>query len=170
MRQIQIVSTIGSEIISVDDCKNFIRIDTTEDDTLLGYMITSARLQAESYLSRDILSKQRKYYLDNALDGLVDVPYGPIDSIDEVKVDNIVITDYTERGLGDITIKMDPTDKEVLITFTTTGMSDGLLKQALLQIVSTLYDNRTDYVNGTISTELDSSSKVILNGYKSVFI
>lgn len=170
MRQIEILSTIGSEIISVSDCKNYIRIDTTEDDTLLGFMITSARLQAESYMSRDILSKQRLYYLDNSLTGEIDVPYGPVDTIDEVKVDSVVTTDYTQKGLQDPILIINPTDKIVEIKYTTLGMSDGLLKQVLLQMVSTMYDNRTDYVNGTISTELDSSYKRILDGYKSVWI
>lgn len=170
MRQIQIVSTIGSEIISVSDCKNYIRIDTSEDDTLLGFMITSARLQAESYLSRDIVSKQRKYFLDNSYDGKIDVPYGPISSIDSVTIGGVAETGYTTYGLGDLMVEIDPTDKAIEITFTTEGMNDGLLKQVLLQMVSTLYDNRTDYVNGTISTELDSSYKRILDGYKSVWI
>lgn len=170
MQQIQIISTIGSEIISVSDAKNYIRIDTSEDDTLLGYMITSARLQAESYLSRDIVSKQRKFFLDNCKDGEINIPYGPITSIDVVKINSVTTTNYEVKGLGDKMLYIEPTIKDVEITFTTTGMNDGLLKQALLQMVSTLYDNRTDYVNGTISTKLDSNSQAILDGYKSVWI
>ena len=49
-------------------------------------------------------------------------------------------------------------------------MNDGLLKQALLMMVSTYYDNRTDFVTGTIVQDVPSSAQNILNGYKAMFV
>lgn len=176
MRQIEIVLELGSEIITTTDAKNYARVETGNDDTLIGYMITSARIQAENYMSRDIKSKRRTYYLDNSLDGIIDLPFCSSNTtsagttIESVKIDGVVTTDYEVRGLDDKIVIIQPTDKRIEITYVTSGMNDGLLKQVLLQMVTTLYDNRTDYVNGTISTELDSNYKRILDGYKSVWI
>jgi len=172
MPQIKINSTTGSEIITVADCKNFIRIDTSADDTLLGVMITAARINAENYLSRDIVAKTRTYFLEiSPLDLMIDVPFGPIASIQSVTgtKDNTTLT-YSTYGLDDKIIELNGVYDNVKVNYTTAGMSDGLLKQALLMIVSTYYDNRTDYVTGTIVQDVPSSAQSILNGYKSMFI
>ena len=44
MRQIEIVSTTGSELITTSDVKDYVRIDTTADDTLIDRMIVQAAL------------------------------------------------------------------------------------------------------------------------------
>jgi hypothetical protein len=169
MRQIKINDTLGSEIISVADAKLFIRIDTNADDGLLDDMIVEARIVAENYMSRDIVSKDRTYYLDYSHDGLIDVPFGPIESIEEVTVRGEIVS-FTEYGLGDTMIELEGNARDIKINYITEGMSDGLLKQVLLQMVSTYYDNRTDFVTGTIQGDLPSNYKRILDGYKSVFI
>lgn len=172
MPQIKINSTTGSEIISVADCKNFIRIDTIADDALLGVMITAARINAENYLSRDIVAKTRTYFLEKSPnDLLIDVPFGPIASIQSVTgTINNTSLEYSIYGLDDKIIELVGIYDNVKINYTTSGMSDGLLKQALLMMVSTYYDNRTDFVTGTIVQDVPSASKQILNGYKAMFI
>ena len=170
MRQIQINEVLGSEIITVTDAKNFIRIDTTADDTLLGIMIEAAHTAAENYMSRDIIAKNRKYYLDYTSDGLIDIPWGPIDEIVSVQINNIEQTGYTVYGLGDKMIELEGNARDVIIEFTTLGMSDGILKQALLMMVSTYYDNRTDFVTGMTVNDVPSASAKLLDGLKSVFI
>ena len=44
-------------------------------------------------------------------------------------------------------------------------MTDNALKLAILQLATTYYDNRTDYVAGNI-TEIPSSVKKILDPFK----
>jgi hypothetical protein len=64
-----------------------------------------------------------------------------------------------------------PYAKEVLITYTTAGLSDDLIKQALLQMVSTYYDNRADFVEGgRILSEIPTNVKSILSSYKQMFV
>ena len=172
MPQIRINSTTGSEIITVADCKNFIRIDTSADDSLLATMIISARIVAENYLSRDIVAKTRTYFLEKSpWDLLIDVPFGPIASIQSVTgTEENTPIEYNVFGLDDKIIELEGIYVNVKINYTTLGMSDGLLKQALLMMVSTYYDNRTDYVTGTIVQDVPSASQAILNGYKAMFI
>lgn len=170
MRQIKINETLGTEIISVVDCKNFIRIDTNADDSLLELMIESARINAENYLSRDIVAKNRTYFVDEYKYGTIDIPFGPVDEIISVVNQNNTSLNYVEFGLGDKMIELNMPALAVSITYTTLGMNDGLLKQALLMIVSSYYDNRADFVVGSIVQDIPSSSKSILGGYKSVFV
>ena len=169
MRQIKINDVIGSPIISRTDAKNYIRIDVTADDTLIDLMIEAAHTAAENYMSRDIIAKDRTYYLDESVDGFIDVPFGPVASVDSVTVKGTNVS-FTVYGLGDPMVEIEPATADIKINYTTEGMSDGLLKQALLMMVSTYYDNRTDFVTGMTVNEVPSASAKLLDGIKAVFI
>jgi len=169
MRQIKINSTIGTEIISLSDVKNYVRIDTSADDNLITDMIIQARIFCENYISRDIVSKNRTYYLPKS-SGLFDLPFAPVTSVSSVTAEGVAVT-FQELGLDDLSIQLDGGPAlEVKATYVTTGINDGFIKQALLQLVSTLYDNRADYVTGTIVSAVKTDVKNLLTSYKMMFI
>ena len=63
----------------------------------------------------------------------------------------------------------------VKITYVTQGLNDALVKQAMLQLISTYYDNRADFIEGNSrgignSVEIPTSTKQILTSYKTMFI
>ena len=170
MRQIKINSLLGNEIITLGDVKNYVRIDSDDDNDIITNMITQARIWCENYISRDIVPKNRTYYLPST-NGMFDLPFAPIASVVSVLI-NGNAAEYTEYGLDDLSIELDggPADN-VKVTYTTTGINDGLIKQALLQLVSTYYDNRADYSLTTGDLEkVPSDVKSILAGYKTMFI
>ena len=102
--------------------------------------------------------------------GLFDLPFAPVATIESVTVEGEAAT-YTEYGLDDLSIELDGgPSNNVKITYTTAGLNDGLIKQALLQMVSNLYDNRADFVTGTIVSDIPTNVKSILSGYKTMFI
>ena len=168
MRQIKTNSVTGSEIVTTQDVKDYVRIDTSADDTIIGRMIEQARIWCENYISRDIVAKTRTYYVDST-NGVFDIPFAPVDSITSVTVQGEA-AEYTVLGLDNETIELDGGSAEqVKVSYSTTGLSDGLLKQAILQLVSTYYDNRADYVDGSIN-EIPTNVKSILSSYKSMFV
>ena len=170
MRQIKINSTIGGEIITAQDVKDYVRIDTNADDALIVRMITEARIWCENFISRDIVAKNRTYYLPTT-NGMFDLPFAPIASVVSVTIEGAT-AQYTEYGLDDLSIELDggPADN-VKVTYTTTGLNDGLIKQALLQLVSTYYDNRAEFSVSTGKVnEIPTDVKSILAGYKTMFI
>jgi uncharacterized phiE125 gp8 family phage protein len=168
MRQIKINSVTGSEIVTTQDVKDYVRIDTSADDAIIGRMIEQARIWCENYISRDIVAKTRTYYVDRT-NGVFDIPFAPVNSITSVTVQGEA-AEYTVLGLDNETIELDGGSAEqVKVSYSTTGLSDGLLKQAILQLVSTYYDNRADYVSGSIN-EIPSNVKSILSSYKSMFV
>lgn len=168
--QMKINSTTGSEILTTSEAKDFIRVDTSADDTIIGQMITQARIWCENYISRDIVAKNRTLYLASVNERFV-LPFSPVASVSSVTVEGTATTDYETYGLDDtiIALNMLPS-KEVKVTYITSGQSDSLLKQAISQLVATYYDNRNDFVLGTIVNEVPTSVKNILSSYKNMFI
>ena len=170
MRQITINSTTGNEIITIQDVKDFARIDTSADDTLISLMIETARIWCENYISRDIVPKNRTYYVDVTTTGLIDLPFSPVASISSVTINNETAT-FTILGLNNETIELDGGAAEkVKITYITSGINNALIKQAMLQTISTYYDNRADFVQGANVHLIPTSAKTILSSYKSMFV
>jgi uncharacterized phiE125 gp8 family phage protein len=172
MRQIKVNSTTGNEIISVQDVKNYARIDTSADDTLIVLMIETARVWCENYISRDIVPKNRTYYLDTTTTGLIDIPFAPVASIESITINDEAAT-YTILGLDNETIELDGGAAEkVKITYITNGINNSLVKQAILQTVSTYYDNRTNFISdqGQTLNVIPTDAKNILISYKTMFV
>ena len=169
MRQIKINSETGSELITTQNVKDYVRIDTSEDDTLIGQMIVQARIWCENYISRDIVAKNRTYYLDKT-NGIFDLPFAPVASISSLSIDG-TSADYTVLGLDNETIELDGGAAEkVSVTYVTSGLDNGLIKQAMLQLISTYYDNRADFKTGIIVSEVPTNVKAVLASYKSMFV
>ena len=173
MRQVKINSTTGSEIVTTADVKLYARIDTSTDDALIVRMITQARIWCENYVSRDIVAKNRTYYLDST-NGVFDLPFAPVSSISSVTLDGTASTDYTMLGLDNETIELDGgASEKVKVTYVTSGLDDSLLIQAILQLTATYYDNRSDVFEGGSrfgQVEIPTSVKNILSSYRSMYI
>lgn len=168
--QIKINSEVGTEIITTADVKDYARITTTDDDTLIGRMITQARIWAENYISKDIVSKNRSYYIAST-NGTFDLPFAPVTSISEITINGTATTDYEILGLDNTTIELDAGSAErVKITYITSGISDSLVKQALLQLVATYYDNRSDFEIGKTINMIPTDVTTILQSYKTMYI
>ena len=60
--QIKIDSTTGSELVNTATAKTYLRVDTSADDTLIGQMITQARIIIENYISKNRNDKCIKLY------------------------------------------------------------------------------------------------------------
>tara|TARA_R100000734_G_C3255066_1_gene55423 strand:- start:3 stop:560 length:558 start_codon:yes stop_codon:yes gene_type:complete len=167
--QVKINSTTGSEIITTANAKDFIRVDTTADDTIIGEMITEARIWTENYIAKDIVAKTRTYYTPFQKERFV-LPFAPVASITSVTVDDTA-ADYEVKGLDNEIIELNELPaKEIKVSYTTSGLDDSLLKQALLRLVSTFYDNRAEFVVGQQVNEIPMGVKNILSGYKTMFI
>jgi len=169
--QVKINSTTGSEIVTTSDVKDFARIDTSDDDTIIGRMITQARIWCENYIGKDIVAKNRTYYLPFA-STRINLPFAPVASISTVTVEGSTAS-YTGRGLDNEIIELNELPaKEIQVTYVTAGMNDSLLIQAILQLTSTYYDNRADFsvMQGVNFVEVPSNVKAILSSYKNMFI
>ena len=101
------------------------------------------------------------------------IPFAPIASITSVTVENVAVT-YETYGLYDDIIEISTlgNHKDIIVSYTTSGQDDPLLQQAILQFVSTLYDNRADFVvmQGVSFVEIPANVEHILAPLKNAFI
>ena len=146
----RIVQEIGTtEPVTLQEVKAYIRGKNTEEDTVLitPIMITSARKQAEKFLNRDIVSKQRITYYSHLTDP-VNLIGAPILSIDSIVVDGgsplVVNDDYELKGLDNPLLELTDTSAEnVLVTYTTAGFAAEEVKMGVLALCANLYYGRT---------------------------
>ena len=180
MREIKINSTTGNEIVTTQEAKDYLRVENSADDNIIARMIIQARIWCENYISSDIVAKNRTYYVKELKQGQyyydeyetprLQLPFGPVASISSVTTDGNTST-YEIKGINNEIIELkDGSAKEIKVTYITQGLADSLVKQAILQTVSTYYDNRADFKTGTIVSEIPTGAKDILAVYKNPFV
>ena len=155
----RVVSVIDdTDIVTLAEAKNYIRINHNEDDALITNAITQATLMAEVYTYSDIKPKQREMSL-SYVNQSFNLFNAPIESIDSVTIDGVETTNYEIDGIDNPTLKLDVLpSRKVLVTYTTKGISDVGIKQGILSAIAYLYYGR--------DSKMNSSYKVWLAPYK----
>ena len=167
----------GTDPVTVEEAKTWGLIDTSAEDTLIGEMITTVRQTLETYISRDIVSRDREYYIEYVDGATIELPFAPIDSVTSITHGNddtalTVNSDYYVRGVSDKRIELTSYPKYyVKIKYVTLGLSDQSVKDAIRATFEYLYDSR-----GLVSQDnfkgfaIPETAKKILVGYKTMFI
>jgi len=159
----RLLSRIGapdSEPLTLDETKLYLRIDNTNEDTLISNLITAARITAENWLRRSLITQTWKIAFDDGIPESIWLPMGPVTAVTSVTVVNI-------DGSSQL---MDPSSywlnaaKNALVMFGaligfrieityTAGYGDATavpqpIKLGMLSHISALYDNRGE--NGDV--------------------
>lgn len=184
MVSVQIDSTTGSELVANSEIKSYARIETSADDAIVSILQKAARSACEDYINRDIVAKTRTYFRSNiptgsgVYNGLYDerykivLPFAPINSITSVQTEKsdgtLATVSYDKYGNNDKYIILTGGNNEnIKIVYTTSGLTHEPLKLAILQLAATYYDNRSDFVAGSVS-EIPTNVKKILDPFKYV--
>src|SRR5262245_3462401 len=77
----------GAEPVTPAEAKNWLKIDVPDDDTLLTWLITSARQDCENYLNISLIPRTVTAYLFIGLDE-IRLPYGPVNTVTGVTNSN----------------------------------------------------------------------------------
>lgn len=181
MDQMEIHTIIGDidTICPVSEIKNYLRIDNTDDDTLLEDIRQYASDCAENYAGVDFIAKRRKLFLSSLpYDGVVILPFanenvGTLDmTINSVKdMDNNTISDYEFLGTRKSQIKFnDPNLTDIIIDYQTTGAVTQQFKMILFKMIANLYDFRSDFIAGKAVNILPGNTMQLLDKYKTPFI
>ena len=143
MYDYRIVSVLtATEPITLLEAKNYIRVTNDQDDTLIENMISEGRQLAETYLSKDILSRSREVFI-SYVDREIKLPYAPIDTDVDITVtveDNLIAADqYSTFGYEDPAVRLSSVPaRDVKITYTTKGLGTEV-KQGVLAATAFLY-------------------------------
>ena len=181
MDQMEIHTIVGDidTICPVSEIKNYLRIDNTDDDTLLEDIRQYASDCAENYAGIDFIAKRRKLFLSSLpYDGVVILPFanenvGTLDmTIHSIKdIDLNDISDYEFLGTRKSQIKFnDPNLTDILIDYQTTGAVSQQFKMILFKMIANLYDFRSDFIAGKAVNILPGNTMQLLDKYKTPFI
>jgi len=88
--KVAIVTPSTQDPITLDEAKNFMKIDTEDDDGLILTQITAAKEYAEATQGRKFMTQTWKYYLDDWPDeNYIELPFPPLQDVSTIKY-----TDY----------------------------------------------------------------------------
>lgn len=159
------------EPVTLGEVKTYLKIDHNIEDTLIASMITAARVQLETRLSRAFLRQLWSLYLDIwPWAGEIKLPLSPVISIEHVAViDELSI--YNEMAVGDYVydLKTEPALVKIVGPFPKIGSEYSgirvqfwagygvaatdippLIVQAIMQLVAFWYENRGPIASGEI--------------------
>lgn len=162
--EIQVITDLASEPVTVAEARKFLQITTTENDDIIAEMITSARQKLEKHTNLSFGVKTLKCRW-NALDGWQEIPYQPNAVISACVNDDGDTLTYETRGL----------EYKALYCVNNTGVTityiagfttlPSALKQAIKKEVYTYYENRENfYIEGTFN-ELSNDAKNLVQSY-----
>lgn len=177
------------EPITLDEAKNHLRVDSAEDNALITALITTARLLAERHTGRVFITTSLAMVYDEVGESF-ELPYPPlqeltkIETIDDAGSKTEVSTDTYDADLSTDTpgrVKLKdgnswPTHRgfaSFIVTFKA-GYGDAgsdvpeLIKQAILQTIAHLYENRSaqDIPAARRVQDLPAGAAALLASYK----
>ena len=166
----EIKVTDGAEPISLETAKDWLRVTTEDDDTIITDLITVARKRVEAYGLRSLVAKT--VILTGYIDTAFLLPYSPISAISSVKSLRGQITgtgandwetldadEYQLVGYNDKHFRPHfPAHYE--ISYTTTANTDLTLKTDLKRVLLWMYENRGDDTD-EMPAELMSNAKTL---------
>lgn len=159
----QIKETVtGSEPITSTEVKNYLKVDFTTDDTLIGTLITGVRESIELFTGLSLVAKTIEYF-DEVIEDEIKLPYPEHLEIVEVKINNEVSTAYIKTGLNQFFIKPQnisvnqANDYGILIKYKTTGNCPQGIKNEMLKLIDEKYRNRGNTFEGAISDLSENS-------------
>lgn len=143
----------ATEPITLQQAKNWLRLDHTDDDARITSLITTARQRAEKYLRRDILPKTREVFW-TVLTEDVNLPY-TVDMITSVTVNGQALTEnagYELLGTGNAIFRVDalPAEK-VTVQYSTPRYDDTQVTNGVLMLIEEMYEGTSTAWKFTLS-------------------
>jgi uncharacterized phiE125 gp8 family phage protein len=133
------------EPVLLADIKAYAKIDTgTADDTILGYLITTARQQCEDFTGISIVPRTITAIINNSCGGIF-LPYCPfksLTSISDCDGNAISTDDYKISGTTFPQLVYPKEDRITLVYQTGYETLPQEIKTAILQQTFYLYENR----------------------------
>jgi len=185
--QTRVITDLSTEPVSLAEAKLFCKVSDTADDSLFTILIKAARRALEKYTSSSFGEKTiHATWIETPADNLLEIPYGPVISIDKVyRIDEegteeelTLNSDYFVSGDQDAILRTtkywssgDVHENSIRVEYTA-GYGDTAteplpeeLKLAILKQIATDYELREN-INVANLTVLANESKVLAGPYR----
>jgi uncharacterized phiE125 gp8 family phage protein len=155
-RLLERVSAPVSEPLSLEETKLYLRVDGSLEDALIGDLIASARIMAEQWLRKSLLSQVWRLGYDYGICDHVWLPMGPVMSVESVVLfdrsggQTVFAPELYGLNAARDALVLDGSAMahRVEITYHTgygvAGDVPAPIRQGMLAHVALLYDNRGD--------------------------
>jgi len=186
-RSLKEVTLSETPLFTTAEAKDFLKIDTNADDTLIDNLIKAATESCQIYTNQYFLDTVVEQYSDKWSE-IYTLYKSPVSSITHIKYYD---TNDTEQTWSDTNYILDDVSKPariglavdatlpslsdrinaVHVKYTvgygtaSTDVPDGI-KQAVLLTLGNWYENRQTVITGRTATELPLSSQYLLDQYK----
>lgn len=148
-------------VITLEEAKNYLKIDSADDNTLITSLIEAAEDYAEKFTSLTLLTTSFELIYDS-VSSSIEIVKSPLQSVTKIEVissagvktevdsDSYSVDTYGQRGrvrLNDGYTWPNHRGFASFIIMGSAGFGDAadvphLIKQAILQIIGHLYENR----------------------------
>ena len=165
------------------DVKSYLKIDDSNEDSMLNTLIKGARMVAESYLNQGLITQTVTEKLDKLGDPTIYLSVSPVLAVSSFQYANsenttatFAATDYVvdtfskparlNLGYGKTWPTLYGNINDVTITYTVGYGTESSavpfqIRQAILLMVADTYENRQDYVK-----RLPTASQYLLDQYR----
>jgi len=186
-RSLKVDTAPTTPLFTTAEAKDFLKVDTTADDTLIDNLVFAATESCQIYTNQYFIKHTVSQYSDN-WDGIYTLYKSPVSAITHIKYYD---TDDTEQTLDPSNYILDDVSKPARIGLAVDGtlpsLSDRInavhvkytcgygtastdvpdgIKQAVLLTIGNWYENRQSVISGRTATELPLSSQYLLDQYK----
>ena len=186
-RSLKVNTLATNPLFTTADAKDFLKVDTNADDTLIDNLIKAATQSCEIYTNRYFLDTLVTQYADKWVD-IENLYKSPVSAITHIKYydsdDSLQTLAGTVYLLDEVSqparIGLKPNQSypnianrinAVAVQYTvgygtaSTDVPEGI-RQAVLMTIANWYENRQTVITGRTATELPLSSQYLLNQYK----
>jgi len=181
------------EVVSLAEAKQHLRVDVTDDDSLIAIYAASAREFSETYLRRALITQTWDFFLEAFPAGAeIKIPLPPLQSIDAIRyLDEAGVERILDSGFYTVDAPAGPDadcgrvrfnyghpwpstfkDRRAVRITAVCGYGSApsdvpsAIRAGVLLLTANLYENRQDVVTGTIATEIPRTSEFLFAPYR----
>ena len=186
-RSLKVNTLATNPLFTTAEAKDFLKVDTTAEDTLIDNLIKAATQSCEEYTNQYFLDTLVTQYSDNWMEvyRLYKSPvstlthikyYDSTDTLQTLTASNYILDNVSKPAriglavdgeLPTLADRINAVEVKYTVGYgeNSTDVPDGI-KQAVLLTIGNWYENRQTVITGRTATELPLSSQYLLNQYK----
>jgi uncharacterized phiE125 gp8 family phage protein len=186
MKNYEVLTAATSNILTLSEVKAHIKVDTSDDDTLITNLLIACTNSAQEYTNRFFIATTIKMIADtwqetetllkSKVTSIVSIQYYDVDDSLQTLSTSVYGSDLVSQpariflkpnqSFPQLSERKGAIEVKYVVGQAGSDEVDDAIKQAVLLQIGNLYQNRQSVVTGTIATELPMNAKFLLDQYR----